>query len=324
MLMLKSVQIKLSKIKYRDDSIGRDIRVEIEVLGKFLRVDKRIEAGTTTDINREVGRFETDQELFQAEVLITVIEKDLLFNDVSSTKGNIKVNTTVAKLQQFVFEVQVKESRSLLSRLFWGKRTAIFEVTLEAQIGEIERYTPDTEDGWLVTQDEQGVHVPLPAYILVRPTSVKNGREYFIPSEGTYRDKLLSIPLKDDNSSYLISNVKHESMVSAEYSISEKVFTLKGKTYKAIDYPEAPWKKGIYDIGIPDYPHGSNNAYTEAVRQKVWFPIDFENARYLHVGARSAGCMTITETTRWMEIYNALIKARKGDLKNVGTVEVID
>src|SRR3989344_3300659 len=153
-------------------------------------------------------------------------------------------------------------------------------------------YTPDTEDGWLVTQDEQGVHVPLPAYILVRPTSVKNGREYFIPSEGTYRDKLLSIPLKDDNSSYLISNVKHESMVSAEYSISEKVFTLKGKTYKAIDYPEAPWKKGIYDIGIPDYPHGSNNTYTEATRQKVWFPIDFENARYLHVGARSAGCMT--------------------------------
>src|SRR3972149_2648936 len=98
MLMLKSVQIKLSKIKYRDDSIGRDIRVEIEVLGKFLRVDKRIEAGTTTDINREVGRFETDQELFQAEVLITVIEKDLLFNDVSSTKGNIKVNTTVANI----------------------------------------------------------------------------------------------------------------------------------------------------------------------------------------------------------------------------------
>ena len=62
----------------------------------------------------------------------------------------------------------------------------------------------------------------------------------------------------------------------------------------------------------------------EAIKQKVWFPIDFESARYLHVGARSAGCMTIIETTRWMEIYSALIKARKGDLKNVGTVEVVD
>jgi hypothetical protein len=34
--------------------------------------------------------------------------------------------------------------------------------------------------------------------------------------------------------------------------------------------------------------------------------------------------MTIIETARWMEIYSALIKARKGDLKNVGTVKVVD
>ena len=322
--MFKSVRLKLLKIKYNGDSVGRDVRVEIEVLGKFLRVDKRIRAGTTEEINREVGRFETDRGLFQAEVFITVIEKDLLFNDVGSTKSNIKINTTSIKPQQFVFEIQVRESYSLLSRLFWGKRTAIFEVTLEAQIGEIERYTPDIEDGWLVAQTDQGERVSLPAYIMVYPKSPKNGREYFLPSEGTYRDKLLSIPLKDDNSSYLMSNVKHESMISAIYSISEKVFTLNGKKYKATDYLEAPWKKGVYDIGIPDYPHGSNDTYTEAVRQKIWFPIDFESARYLHVGARSAGCMTIIETTRWMEIYNALIKARKGDFKNVGTLKVID
>src|SRR3989338_11069012 len=269
MLMLKSVQIKLSKIKYRGDSIGRDIRIEIEVLGKFLRVDKRIEAGTTTDINREVGRFETDQELFQAEVLITVIEKDLLFNDVSSTKGNIKVNTTVAKLQQFVFEVQVKESRSLLSRLFWGKRTAIFEVTLEAQIGEVEWCTSDTEDGWLVTHDKQEKPVSLPAYIMARPISVKNGREYFIPLEGVNRGELLSAPLKNDNSSYLISDVKHEPAISAQYSISEKVFILNGKRYKADDDSKNPWQKGFYDIGIPDHPHGGGLNYPEAGKGTV-------------------------------------------------------
>ncbi|MBU1730659.1 hypothetical protein KJ557_03915 [Patescibacteria group bacterium] len=322
--MLKSVQLKLSKIKYEGDSIGRDIRVEVELLGKFLRVDKRIRVGIAAEINREVGRFETDRGLFQAEILITVIERDLLFNDVGNAKGSIKINTAIPEPQQFVFEVQVKESHSLLSRLFWGKRTAIFEVTLEAQIGEIERYTPDTEDGWLVAQTGQGERVSLPAYIAVHPKSIKNGREYFIPSEGTYRGELLSVLLKDDNSSYLISDVKYESMVSGKYSISEKVFTLNGKKYKAIDYSEAPWKKGLYDIGIPDYPHGSNDTYTEAIRQKVWFLIDFENARYLHVGARSAGCMTIIETARWMEIYNALIKARKGDFKNVGMVKVID
>jgi hypothetical protein len=271
--MLKSIRLKLSKIKYGGDSVGRNIRVEVEVLSKFLRVDKRINAGTTVEINREVGRFETDRGLFQTEVLIAVIEKDLLFNDVGNAKGNVKINTAVTKPQQFVFEVQVGESRSLLSRLFWGKRIAIFEVTLEAQIDEVEWYTPDTEDGWLVTLDKQEKPVSLPAYILVRPTSIKNGREYFIPSEGTHRNELLSVPLKDDNSSYLISNVKHESMISAEYSISEKVFTLNGKKYKVTAYPEAPWKKGTYNIGIPDYPHGSNDNYTEAIKQKSGFQL---------------------------------------------------
>ena len=322
--MLKSIQLKLSKIKYSGDSVGRDIRAEIEILGKFLRVDKRVKAGTTVEINSEVGRFETDRALFQAEVFITVIEKDFLFNDVGSTKDVVKINTAIAKLQQFVFEVQVGENRSLLSKLFLGKKIAIFEVILEAQIDEVEWYMPDTEDGWLVTFDKQKKPVSLPAYILVRPTSIKNGREYFIPLEGVNRGELLSAPLKKDSSSYLISDVKHESAINAQYSISEKVFTLNGKIYKTTDYPKTPWKKGIYNIGIPDYPHGDNELYTEAVKQKVWFPIDFESARYLHVGAISAGCMTIIETTRWMEIYSALIKARKGDLKNVGTVEVID
>lgn len=322
--MLKSIQLKLSKIKYSGDSIGDDIGVEVEVLGEFLRVDKKIKAGTTAEINREVGRFETDRGLFQAEVFITVIEKDLLFNDVGSAKGSVKVNATINKPQQFIFEVQVRENRSLLSKWFWGKRTAIFEVTLEARVGEIERYTPETEDGWLVTLDKKWREVPLPEYIKVYPKYIKDRREYFVPSEGAHRDELLSVILKSDESSRLISNVQHVSAISATYSISKKIFILNGKKYRATDYPEAPWKKGIYNIGIPDYPHGSNDTYTEAIRQKVWFPINFESARYLHVGARSAGCMTMIETARWMEIYDALIKARKGDFKNVGMVEVVD
>ena len=56
MSMVKSIQLKLLKIKYGGDSVGRDVRIEIEILGKFLRVDNRIKAGTTEKINREVGR----------------------------------------------------------------------------------------------------------------------------------------------------------------------------------------------------------------------------------------------------------------------------
>lgn len=72
--MTKSVQLKLSKIKYGGDSIGDDIRVEVETLGKFLSVDKRIKDGEVAEINKEVGRFETDSKSFYADVSIIVIE----------------------------------------------------------------------------------------------------------------------------------------------------------------------------------------------------------------------------------------------------------
>lgn len=143
--MLKSIQLKLSKVKYSGDSIGDDIRIEIEALGKFLRVDKRIKVGTVVEINREAGRFETDRGLFQAGVLISVIDKDLFFNDVGNIKGSVKVNTAAPKSQQFVFEVQVKETRSKSGKP-WGAKTAIFEITLEATVSDAIRYISDTDE----------------------------------------------------------------------------------------------------------------------------------------------------------------------------------
>jgi len=52
--------------------------------------------------------------------------------------------------------------------------------------------------------------------------------------------------------------------------------------------------------------------------------IGHSGERYLHPGRVSAGCISITETTRWMEIYDSLIKARKGDFMSVGVLEVVD
>lgn len=322
--MLKSIQLRISRVHYGGDSIGRDIRIEIEAFAKLFAIDKRVNPGETKEINQEVSRIETDQTSVRTGISLTVIEKDLLFRDVGNVAHDIEVDTTSIRPQRFVFKVEVREHRSLLDKLFWGGRKAVFEIELEARISEIERYTPDQGDGWLVTVHERGEEMSLPAYVKVYPKYIKDGREYFIPAEGAHRSELLSVRLQNDGSSYLISSVQHEPMVQAAYSISKKTFTLNGKRYKTVDYPEAPWKKGTYNIGIPDYPHGRNDTYTEAVKQKVWFPIGFESARYLHVGARSLGCMTITETARWMEIYNALIKARKGDLQSVGVVKVID
>ena len=321
--MTKLIQLKFSKIKYSGDSIGDDIRLRIEVLNKFLSVDKRIKNGTTAEINREIGIFETNQKLFEAGLRITVIEKDILFNDVNSIDGDIKIDTSVAKSQPLVYKVQIRETRSVLGKI-WGKKIANFEIVLEAIVGDIELYTPDIFDGWLRARDAKYNEIAFPAYIKVKPEYIKNKREYFTPLEGAYYNQLASIKLQADGSSYFISGVKHEPMAKAAYSISTKSFILNGKKYQTVDYPDAPWKKGLYDIEIPDYPHGRNDQYTEAKRQKVWFRISHEGGRYLHVGSRSLGCLTIIETGRWLEIYNAIIKARKGDSMSVGVLEVVD
>lgn len=323
--MFKSIQLKLAKIKYSGDSIGDDVRLEIEVLGKFLRIDKRIKAGAVAEINREVGRFETDRGLFYAEVSITVIEKDLLFNDVGSIKGSIKINTGVIKPQQFVFEAQLKETRSILGK-FWGKKTANFEIILEANITDTVRYISEGKNGWLTVKIENHTSiVSLPVYLKVKPEYIDNRREYFTILEGAYRNKRASVKIENDGSSNLISGVQHETEARASYSISQKIFTLNGKTYKTVDYKNAPWKKGLYDIEIPDYPHHGGARYEkQAPRAKTWFRIGHSGERYLHTGGRSLGCITVIETAHWAEIYNALIKARKGDFMSVGILEIVD
>lgn len=324
--MTKSVQLKFLKIKYSGDSIGDDIRVEIKVLGRVFNIDKRIKAGAVAEINHEIGRFEIDQKLFSAEVSITVIEKDLLFNDIGSTKGRIKVDTNNVNLQHFVFKAQIKETRSVLGKI-WGNKTADFEITLEAVATDVVWYVSNNEEGkgWLkVVIEDTNKEESLPAYIKVKIERADAKREYFTILEGPYQNKTASVALNKDGSSQFISTAKHDPMARATYSISKKIFTLNGKKYNTVDYSESPWKKGLYDIEIPDYPHSGGTRYEKlAPRAKTWFKIGHNGERYLHTGGISLGCITIAEMKHWSEIYNVLIKARKDSI-SVGVLEVID
>lgn len=323
--MNKIIQLKLSKVKYSGDSIGDDIRVEIEILGKFFLIDKIIKVGETAEINKEISNFETDQKLFKAGLQITVTEKDILFNDVGSIDSNIEIDTGVIRPQQFIYKVQIRETRSIFGK-FWGKKIANFEITLEVNISDVARYISNEDNGWLITKIE-GIKLPisLPAYLKIKPEHIDNRREYFIILEGAYRGKLASVKLKEDGLSRLVSNVQHEPMARASYFISKKIFTLNGKKYATVDYKNAPWEKGLYDIEIPDYPHLGGARYEkQAPRAKTWFRIGHSGERYLHTGGRSLGCITIIETARWAEIYNTLIVARKGDSMSVGILEIID
>lgn len=62
----------------------------------------------------------------------------------------------------------------------------------------------------------------------------------------------------------------------------------------------------------------------QAKRAGTWFRIGHDGARYLHAGGYSRGCMIVIEVNRWMEIYNALIMARKDDGMSAGVLEVVD
>ncbi|NQU82329.1 MAG: hypothetical protein HQ539_00020, partial [Parcubacteria group bacterium] len=253
----------------------------------------------------------------------------LLFNDVGSTNGSIKINTAITKPQQFTFGTQIRETRSISGK-FWGKRKGVFEITLEAIVLDTIKYVPDLDidkaRGFLmVTLKDDKSKKSLPAYLKVKVEGVDAKKEHITILEGPYHGKSASVDLGDDGSSWLIANVKHKPMIRAKYSISKKIFILKGKKYKAVDYPPAPWKKGVYDIAIPDYPHrGGRNYLNQSKRAMTWFKISYGNERYLHIGDGSLGCMTLIEKKRWMEIYDILIKARKGDFMSIGVVEIID
>lgn len=322
--MFKKIQFKLIKIKYIGKSIGNNVRVNIEILDRNLQIDKRIKVGNTADFMEEIGIFPTDQKSFATKTKITITEKDALFNDTNNIERVVKVDTENFKPQKFVYTIELREKRFWKN---WGKSIAKFEVTIEALTLEAIKYIPDVDNGWLKVKITDGETVSLPAFLKVQSEYVEGGREYFKILEGSYKNQKASVSLdgENNNSSRLLNDIKHEPLIKIQYSISQKKLIIGNKKYKATDYTEAPWKKGWYDIELPDYPHNDPGNYINtSSRFKTWFRVGHTGERYLHTGRASLGCITIIEIEKWNEIYDKLIKARKGDSMSIGVLEVID
>lgn len=322
--MLKKIQFKLTKIKYTGKSIGDNILVNIEILDKTLQIDKRIKVGSTVEFMEEIGIFPTDQKSFTTKTKITITEKDSLFNDTNNIEKEIKVDTKNSKPQKFVYTIELREKRFWKN---WGKSIAKFEITIEVSAIEKIKYIPDIDNGWLKVKTVSGNITYLPAFLKVQSEYIEKGREYFTILEGIYENQKVSVSLDNEknNSSRLLVDVKHEPLIYLRYSVSQKKLIIGDKKYAAADYAETPWKKGWYDIELPDYPHAGGRSYLDrSSRAKTWFRIGHEGSKYLHTGSRSLGCITITEIEKWNEIYDKLIKARKGDFLSIGVLEVID
>lgn len=320
--MLKKIQFKLTRIKYTGKSIGDNIRVNIEMLDKTLQIDKRIKVGSTVEFVEEIGNFPTDQTSFTTKAKITITEKDALFNDTNNIEKVIKVDTANSKPQKFVYTIELREKRFWKN---WGKSIAKFEVTIEALVVEAIKYISDINNGWLKVKMADGNMISLPAFLKVQSEYIESGREYFTILEGFYKDQKASVSLDENMESRLLSKTEHEPLINLQYSISKKVLIINNKKYQTTDYAGSQWKKGWYDIELPDYPHKDPRSYVDiSSRFKTWFRIGHAGERYLHTGRASLGCITVIEIEKWNEIYDKLIKARKEDFLSIGVLEVID
>ncbi|TSC56070.1 MAG: Uncharacterized protein G01um101418_438 [Parcubacteria group bacterium Gr01-1014_18] len=319
--MVKDLVCTLVSIKYSGKSIGSDIRIEIEGFGIFFGLNKKIKNGTTSQIHKEIGRLRVDQSNLVFSVTLKIIERDLVFNDVGVEQFLIKFDLESSTPQQVTRMVKVHEFRGLTE----GSE-ARFEVVLYLEVVDSIRYIGKQDNGFLRVKMEDGTEESVPEYlkILFRYTEAK--RDYFLILEGLLQGQRASVRLKEDGSSHFILNNLHTGPAELIYSISEQKLKVKGQIYKVVPYLGQSWDKGFYDVEIPDHPHKLGRTYLDrATKALVWFHIghDYKDARYLHPGRVTAGCITIPEVERWDELFNTLIVARKGDSKSIGVLEVV-
>jgi len=147
--MLKISNLKLKRVVYTGKSIGRDVRIEIGILGKSFNLERRIKVGENNEIDQILGALEFDDSMPETDIAIKVIEKDSLFSDSGEIKGLIDINTVGEEPKLSSFKIKVNERRSWW--MFWLKREATFQIELETQPViidiEVKKYSYKGVDG---------------------------------------------------------------------------------------------------------------------------------------------------------------------------------
>lgn len=318
------VQLTLTKVSYRGDSIGDDIRIEIDCLNHSLDFNKTIRNGSEVSVNKMVGEFFTNQASVTLPLFVRVIERDLIFNDFGTAAETFSVDTGDSKPRRFTVSVAVQETRNYRS-----KNKAAFILTFEARAIDAIQYVKydASGDGWVVVVPENKrieKKISIPYYLKLQLESQSLKRQYFRIMEGPRRNERASVEIVASSEIPLQPENPHTGPVYCVYILSEKKLKVGNKTYMLRDYPDDPVPKGIHDIEIADAPHRAGELYVDRARlAKVWFRVGHAGERYVHVGSISRGCVTLTEIERWDELCAVLLKARKGDGLSVGTLQVV-
>ena len=204
--------------------------------------------------------------------------------------------------------------------------------------------------GWLLVKHEspkdpnRPTFPPLPQHLKVSVSKVENGREYFRILEGRLSGTTASVKLAAGNKSYLIDLTPHTGPAYVRFNRKKNELRygwLCGGVQlgwlgficgaiEAITDDNSPVPIGIWNLEIPYEVHNIASVYeSHSPFAATWFRIASESKdrvtdRFLHPGNVTLGCVTVKTLSAWTNIYNYLIKSRKGDGKNVGIIEVFE
>lgn len=181
------------------------------------------------------------------------------------------------------------------------------------------RYVSTDKTGWLrVKLDSGGLVVALPQYIKVKFIERRSGRDYFTIEEGVYKGKRASVSQKSGNQSWLGKPLPtYKGPANLVFKKSEgKLVTPIGNLAATMDTSN-PIPNGRHPIQLPDFPHDLGRSYvSRASKAMTWFYLGTGNAipgrndRYLHPGRISAGCVTVTDLSKWDSLYARSILSR--------------
>jgi hypothetical protein len=325
----KQLVLTLKSIGYSGDNVGSDIRLHITVEGEVTTITKKIKHGTLIPIKKDVLKKEIAGN-FSIPIHVRIIEEDPVFDDEGAGSSNFSVAYNSSTIQNHSFNVSV-----IGDPIGDRNKIAIFSLNFEAELKDIGiKYVKDvSKRGWLGIKHEDNLTSPkvLPYALKLQVKKIENEREFFVIKEGPLKGHEGSVRLSDTGTSSLTEENLHTGSVYLIYSKKNETLQIKGndRKYSAISDPSNPLVKGIYDLEIPDEPHPHAEYYEiYSIYAKMWFRIGHSGDRYLHFGRVSAGCITVkaekAQKDSWNEIYNLLIRSRKGDSLSVGTVEIVD
>jgi len=141
---MATVILRLDKISYQGDSIGREIEIDLSLPeGRSIHLARRIQPGSTYAPLNELVHFSTPLAVFLVIIDITVTERDAIFSDVGAARAELSVATDEDLLAKHSVEVLVTERR-----LFFWKRTARFLITVETDVRTNKRVPTKDDPLW--------------------------------------------------------------------------------------------------------------------------------------------------------------------------------